>query len=149
MSTLTVACSWRLIEACGRDDTIKPQQGNTSRVSMSAIKLSFRNISGYSLYPSKIKARSSPSLFTKYLLHVSTISVAPFLFYRKAEGWRSSINDICCTAGSRKHRRRTNLNFCKICFVAQRYAICFRNSDFPIPGAPSIKMNWGSLIQWS
>ena len=58
MSTLTVAFSWSLTDSCGRDDTINPQQGNTSLSSMSAIKLFSLNHSGYSSYPVRSTARS-------------------------------------------------------------------------------------------
>ena len=33
----------------------------------------------------------------------------------------------------------------KSSFLAQRYAIVFANTVFPIPGAPSIKINLGGL----
>ena len=145
MSTLTVACSRRLIKSCGRDDTIKPQRGSSFLFNMSAIKPFLCNTLGYSSYPSKRKARPSPLLSKKYLLQAEAI-LAPSLSRLQNKWKRSSIHNISCTVGSRKHTRRTNLKFDKIFFLPQRYAISFNKKDFPMPGAPLIKMNWGSLL---
>ena len=138
ISTLRSTLSCKDIVAVGLEVSTTIELWNILPLMRSAINDLLRNLIGYS---------SKPSIITPTF--TSNICFTQLLAFSLSTGLLDKYWINCsavltfCNSGSRRNNRNNIFVSVKSSLLAHRYAILLANTVFPIPGAPSIRMNFG------